>query len=526
MKLKKVMKPFQGTPEYCKGLFEESNISDINELDLKKFSDRIPIINSQGFKVGEISKNRLLNLIRTYDNDLMLEILDHLDDGIIAADQNGIVFYANNMYSKIFGIPTGKVLGRSIYDTEPNAALITVLENKKPITLDKKYVHTINKFVSCKISPIFIKDIFRGAISVFRDVSEIIALNQQVRDAELLAKNLQHHLNTITSAEQLTIIGSSPEIKEIISRAAIAAKTDVPILIRGENGTGKEVLAKYIHNNSNRADMPLVTVNCSSIPENLIESELFGYEEGSFTGSKKGGKIGKFEMANGGTLFLDEIGDMSLSLQTKLLRAIQNKEIEKIGREKKYLVDVRIISATNKPLESMIENQLFRIDFYYRINTVTLRIPPLRERKEDIALFAYYFINRFNEKYNKNVTFSPEVLSWFYRYNWPGNIREMENCIENGVIMSQDNIFNLMHLSQHMVDTAIADDDIHAFSAKPNIIKHTLANEREKAERESIRIALEACSGNRTEAMKMLGLSRRTFYRKLQYYGFTKKHLP
>ncbi|MDR2368097.1 MAG: sigma 54-interacting transcriptional regulator [Deltaproteobacteria bacterium] len=327
--------------------------------------------------------------------------MDHSSEGIIAAGRNGIIFYANEMYAQIFELPVGKVLGRNVFETEPNSALVRVLKQKKPLTLKKQYVETIKKYVSCRINPIIINGRFQGAVSVFSDASELVALDHKIRQAEQVANDLREKMDSITEAEKLKIIGQSPAFTKVLSQVAIVARTSVPALILGENGVGKEVIANFIHRNSDRADKPLIAVNCASIPENLIESELFGYESGSFTGARKGGKIGKFEMADKGTLFLDEIGDMSLAAQTKVLRAIQEKEISRIGGERSIKVDVRIIAATNHNLDEQIASRQFRRDLFYRINTVTVTIPALRDRKEDLPLFANEFLRQFNAKYDK-----------------------------------------------------------------------------------------------------------------------------
>jgi len=319
------------------------------------------------------------------------------------------------------------------------------------------------------------------------------------------------------------IIGKNPDLLTTVYQASIVAKVDVPVMIRGENGVGKEIIAKFIHRCSSRAHKPLITVNCAAIPENLIESELFGYEEGSFTGAKRGGKVGKFEMADGGTLFLDEIGDMPLNMQTKLLRAIQESEIEKVGSSNNVSVDVRIITATNQPLEEMIEKKLFRKDLYYRINTVSLTIPPVRDRKEDIVLLADYFLKKFNKKYNKSVMFSNDVLAFFSSYSWPGNVRELKNCIEYGVIMCQNNRFDKTYLSQHMQDEKIEPQAAFIEETVPPFTERTLKEALDMVEKNVIQDTLAACGNNKAEAMRMLGLSRRTFYRHLQKHNINTK---
>jgi transcriptional regulator with PAS, ATPase and Fis domain len=400
MKLDKIMKGRSPSPATSSGLSVDQELYELSPGDLESFGPVVPILRGRHI-VGDLKKDRILNVVRLNGQELISEIMDHSSEGIIAAGRNGIIFYANEMYAQIFELPVGKVLGRNVFETEPNSALVRVLKQKKPLTLKKQYVETIKKYVSCRINPIIINGRFQGAVSVFSDASELVALDHKIRQAEQVANDLREKMDSITEAEKLKIIGQSPAFTKVLSQVAIVARTSVPALILGENGVGKEVIANFIHRNSDRADKPLIAVNCASIPENLIESELFGYESGSFTGARKGGKIGKFEMADKGTLFLDEIGDMSLAAQTKVLRAIQEKEISRIGGERSIKVDVRIIAATNHNLDEQIASRQFRRDLFYRINTVTVTIPALRDRKEDLPLFANEFLRQFNAKYDK-----------------------------------------------------------------------------------------------------------------------------
>lgn len=269
-------------------------------------------------------------------------------------------------------------------------------------------------------------------------------------------KQLRRDVETSYSAE--SICGTSPRLMEEVQKSIKTARTAANVLIRGESGTGKEVFANLIHYNSDRKDMAFIKINCSAIPAELIESELFGHMKGSFTGAHAD-KIGKFEAAGGGTLFLDEIGEMSNGTQAKLLRAIQEREIEPVGSLKPRKIDVRLIFATNVNLESAVAEQKFREDLYYRINTVTINLPPLRGRKEDIALLAKYFINKFNKSLNTNIKeISSEALDRLIKYPWPGNIRELQNIIENTMVLMErtDDIIYLRNLPEKIADYKIA----------------------------------------------------------------------
>jgi transcriptional regulator with PAS, ATPase and Fis domain len=256
----------------------------------------------------------------------------------------------------------------------------------------------------------------------------------------------------------------------------------------------------------------MIKVNCAAMPEDLIESELFGYEDGAFTGAKKGGKLGKFELAHSGTIFLDEIGDMSLTMQAKLLRVLQEKEFERVGGCKTVKVDIRVIAATNRDLESMIEKGAFRLDLYYRLNIVPLTLTPLRERKDDLLTLAKTFLNQFSREVGHELTLSPKVVRFFQEYDWPGNIRELQNVLEHASIVCGGRIIEIQHLPARIVPTY--DDDSNS-KDKPYAVKEILA----RIEKELILSALDTYNNNRTNAMKALGFSRRVFYDKLLRYG-------
>ncbi len=280
-------------------------------------------------------------------------------------------------------------------------------------------------------------------------------------------------------------------------------------MLRGETGSGKELIAKAIHESSSRSEFPFVIVNCSTIPENLLESELFGYEPGAFTGALSHGKVGKLEKAHNGTLFLDEIGDISLSTQVKLLRFTQERYIEKLGGNKKIPINVRIITATNRNLELMVQQGEFREDLYYRLNVVPIFIPPLRERYADIPVLASYFLNYYSRKYKKNLLFSPVTMEYLQEHHWPGNVRELINVIEHAVIMCQEDIITPNHLQI----------DINKELKKPasdNLCLNSAVNELEKT---FIKKALVKAQNNKSKAIEMLGISRSAFYAKLKKYN-------
>ena len=319
------------------------------------------------------------------------------------------------------------------------------------------------------------------------------------------------------------IVGTSPALQETLNLARIASKTNCTVLITGESGTGKELIAQAIHNESKCKNGPFVAVNCGAIPKELIESELFGYESGAFTGAKKNGMPGKFEMANGGTIFLDEIGDMSFDLQVCLLRFLQEQEVTRIGGKNPIKVNVRVIAATNKNLEEAINNAVFRMDLYYRLNVFNIHVPPLRERTGDIGNLAHWFLQKFKCASNQAfVGFTPEALDAMQNYSWPGNIRELENTIERAVLIGRSDRIRLDDLPEKiraMRDHHLAEaPGMRAAPARPPVIEPVVPMNIEEIEKSTILRALHSTGGNVTRAAQEIGISRRTLYRKMKKY--------
>lgn len=496
---------------------QSQNILSLNPTDILALPSVIPVGNSMGQRVGSIKRELLSFIYQSCNGSVLGDIMDRFEEGVIAIDIKGRIFYVNDAYTKILGVPKSKVLGMQMQTVEPGAAILKVCEDGEPILGKVVRVKTLNRYATVNIYPIKRENSLIAVVSVFRDVTEINQLNQDLDKAKGLADYFRQQLTSQNGLTNGSIIGRNPYFLKALSRSVTVAKTDASVLLLGENGVGKEVFAKTIHENSNRSNKPLISVNCAAIPENLLESELFGYEDGSFTGAKRGGKLGKFELANGGTLFLDEVGDMSAMMQSKLLRVLQEKEIDKIGRTRNIPVDVRIVAATNRPLDIMIQQGTFRSDLYYRLNVVSIDIPPLRDRGEDIGLLAHHFLQHYNGKYNKDTVLSTEVLRFFNSYLWPGNVRELQNCIEYTVIMSSEKEIHIGHLPHQMnipqkdyfdIDITHTPDQMEALKEKVH-----------STEKAMIQEALLACENNKTKAMKMLGISRRTFYRKLKNYG-------
>lgn len=317
------------------------------------------------------------------------------------------------------------------------------------------------------------------------------------------------------------ILGNSKKIMDAIDKARRYGAVDATVLIYGETGVGKEFFAHAIHNVSPRRNGPFITVNCAAIPENLLESELFGYAEGAFTGAKKGGKRGFFEMADGGTIFLDEISDMSDKLQTKLLRVLQEREVMRLGDDRLITVDVRVIAATNSDLKKMVDEKLFRPDLYYRINILTLVVPPLKERREDIPILLDHFLKISCKKYNKNIKgIEPNGIDLFYHYDWPGNTRELQNVMERLVILTDNDYISADFVAEALMSSS---PDYTTTSPSPSqtetVYKQELELKTDHDDQTAILKALTAANGNKKKAAQLLGISRTTLWRKLKKYN-------
>ncbi|HIT87387.1 MAG TPA: sigma 54-interacting transcriptional regulator [Candidatus Coprocola pullicola] len=365
------------------------------------------------------------------------KIFDSMNDGMYITNAEGLTLKVNQAYEQITGLDSKKLIGKYMTDIVKEGYLSTsitqqVIDSQKPVSVEQQVIN--GKKVALRGVPIFEDGAIRMVVSFVRDISVINKIQEELNHSKIIIDQYQKQLNDL---QQNTFIAESPEFKKVIFLAQKVANVDSTVLILGESGTGKEVVAKQIHEKSSRNKNLFLKINCGAIPEQLLESELFGYEGGAFTGAKKNGHIGIFEMANKGTVFLDEIGDMPLHLQVKLLRVLQEKTITRIGSTKSIAIDTRVIAATNQNIAEMVQNRQFRQDLYYRLNVVSIMIPPLRDRKTDIPPLIDHFVKKINQKYQLHKKLSPELLKHFMEYDWPGNVRELENMIERILVTSE-----------------------------------------------------------------------------------------
>lgn len=448
-------------------------------------------------------------------------IVENPYEGLIVIDENNTVTMINQFYADAIGLTRKEILGKNILDITPHSQMPEIIKTGQARIGDFWEVNN-HEFMIMRI-PIMKDGKVIGAIgkSLFKDIplaiqfaKKLIKLENDLHSYKQELRNLHHSRSTIDD-----LIGKSSQIGAIKNLILRAAKTSSTVLITGESGTGKEVVSNLVHNTGSRKDGPFIKINCSAIPENLLESELFGYAEGAFTGARKGGKPGKFEQANHGTLFLDEIGDMTLSMQTKVLRAIQEREIERVGGTKAIRVDVRIIAATHRDLNKMINENKFRLDLFYRLNVLVIELPPLRQRLEDIELLTSHLLTRLKQRLPTPVeSISYEAMEMLKQYHWPGNIRELENVLERIINISDEPMilpehlplqFRLNKLNNHHNSELINLEDVR-FAGQINLEEVTSA-----IEKELILNAMLQAKGNKAKVAAALGIHRTALYRKL-----------
>lgn len=446
------------------------------------------------------------------DIDLMKIVVEQSFGGFLVIDPQGIVVYINKAYREFLGKCEEDIIGKHVTKVLFNTRLHKVAETGKAEY--GVWQKQEDKYLCGHRIPLFNNGVLVGVMAqlIFQNPSEIASLTKELEHVQSKLEYYKEELKNIWSSKHTldTIIGNSKAIIELKKLILKIASKDATILILGETGVGKEVIAHAIHSTSNRANQPFIKVNCAAIPHDLLESELFGYEEGAFTGARKKGKPGKFELAHGGTIFLDEIGDMPLNMQTKLLRVIQEKEIERVGGVESIKIDARIITATNQNLEELVKQGKFRSDLYYRLNVIPIYIPPLRERKEDIPDLIKYALKSTVINFNEIPHINQQAMDVLIDYDWPGNVRELFNVVVRLVNMYEGDEITVLDLPAYIR------------GKKRNVNKEgklPLSEVVEQAERETINMALQLTNGNKQAAASLLGIHRITLYEKLKKYS-------
>jgi PAS domain S-box-containing protein len=485
-------------------------------------TNRMPLRSESGDVVGAVAVFRDITELKALSEqvsdlwkarNLLDAVIDATEDAVSVADENGNTIIVNPAYTRITGLPEEAVLNKpvTVDIAEGESMHLKILRTGKAVRNVRMKVGPAKKEVIVNVAPIFIDGVVKGSVGTIHDISEIMTLTEELARA----RNLIRRLKAKYSWED--IVGESAAVRAAKEQAKRAAGTPATVLLRGESGTGKELFAHAIHNGSARRDGQFVRVNCAALSEDLLASELFGYEEGAFTGALKGGKKGLFEEADGGTIFLDEVGEIGLSLQRKLLRVLQEREIVRVGSAVPVRVDVRIIAATNADLEGAVEKGTFKGDLYYRLNVLPVVIPPLREAKEDIPLLAEHLVFRLNQEFGRQVGgVSPQALDVLEGYDWPGNVRELENVLGRAMInmRPQETVIDLRHLP-HLGGERTAPA---ATAAGLSGVRH-LEDVVAEAERKGIALALQEAGGHREKAASLLGIAVRNLYYKIKKYG-------
>lgn len=498
-------------------IIEKNILIDINGFQCAV--TRIPIVRN-GVVEGAIAifndVTRLKALNRELEDEknqseILKMVLEIAYDGILVIDVDGYIQMISNAYKKFLGLEDKDVIGKHVADVIENTRMHIVAKTGIPEIND---LHMIkgNYMIATRI-PFYTDGKIAGVVGkvIFRNVAELDEINTKISKMEQELKNYKSEFSGIHNAKYdleqiLTKNGKIQELKRYLVRIANSTSN---VLILGESGTGKELFAHAIHKNSTRHNMPFVKVNCAAIPEHLLESELFGYEKGAFTGANQSGKMGKFEFANKGTIFLDEIGDMPLQMQAKILRVLQEGEVEKIGSNKPREIDVRIIAATNRDLLEMVKEKTFREDLYYRLNVINIVIPPLRERKEDIPVIVEKFLEELNERFRRSVKgLSKKSLSILQAHDWSGNVRELKNVVERAYnIMEGEEYIQPWHLPSNLRNTM------------DHEVSEPLKAIMEKMEKKIIMERLIYFNGNKSKTAADLDLSRVALHKKLDKYG-------
>lgn len=516
-------------PAVLESGISETDVQLMISADKKIIANRLPVFNKVGAIVGAVSIFRdMTQVAQLTDQNIALKEMQSLLEAIINASQDAVSvvddkgrgIMINPAYTRLTGLTARDVIGKpaEIDIAEGESAHMRVLTTREPVRGARLKVKPHNKDVLVNVAPITVDGELKGSVAIVHDLSELQTISEELSTAKRIIRNLSAKYSFSD------IIGRSEQIRTAVHWAQKAAGVPATVLLRGESGTGKELFAHAIHNSSSRKNNQFIRVNCAAVVESLFESELFGYEEGAFTGARRGGKKGLFEEANRGTLFFDEISELSMNTQAKLLRVLQEKEIVRVGGSKTKAVDVRIIAATHVNLEQAVQEGRFRQDLYYRLNVMPIVIPPLRHRQEDIRPLTDHIIKKLNQEFGRNVlSLHPRTREILNSYPWYGNVRELENVLAQSLTKMRysDATIRPEHLPElnppnSLRKTPLTKEPLHLPVQRR---KHTDADLRKvlaDVEKEHIRKVLTACNGNKAAAARKLGISIRNLYNKIE----------
>ncbi|MGE5373315.1 MAG: sigma 54-interacting transcriptional regulator [Solirubrobacterales bacterium] len=485
-------------------------------------SNRSPIIKN-GQIVGAVAVMQDVSELETISQELestkrlaseLDAIIESSFDGLYVTDGEGTTLRVNQGFCRITGVPKEECIGRNMAElvetgVYSRSGSLLAIEKRERVTITLQA--RTGKWVLVTSNPIFDEagNIVLVVTNV-RDVTELSDLQRKLEQAEGLSQFYRTKLEQLTLSSTRKVVARSGKMQDLLQLAVRLAAVDSTVFIQGESGVGKEMIADIIHANSERRDGPFIKVNCGAIPENLLESELFGYEPGAFTGASKTGKPGLFELAGGGTIFLDEIAELPMNLQVKLLRVLQERQLTRVGGTKPINIDIRILAGTNQDLTEMIKTKQFRMDLFYRLNVVPIQVPPLRERREDIPALILHFLDLFNQRYHMNKRVSPEVIDSLMRYDWPGNVRELENLIERMMVTSVENVIDAGELPAYLQTIPAA------AAAEPEIMP--LKDAMDSLEHQILKAAF-ARYDSTYQIAKALKVNQSTIVRKAAKYG-------
>jgi transcriptional regulator with PAS, ATPase and Fis domain len=464
-----------------------------------------------------MTKEAQIDKLRQLGDEFIYAMIDNPYECPIVIDNHGVIRFMSRFSKRLIGIDADEAVGRHIKDVIKETHLHEILKDGKARIADLLYIAGKQQVIS-RIPLQDLQGKLLGAVGkgVFSKVSKVAELSQRI---EHLSDQVQYYKQQVTDLKGGSrIVGNSEAIGKLKENALLAARSNASVLITGESGTGKEVVAYFIHQNSSRSGGPFIRVNCASIPRELFESELFGYEGGAFTGARSQGKPGKFELANGGTILLDEIGEMPRPMQAKLLRVLQERTVDRLGGTRPVQADFRLIAATNRDLQEMVRRGDFRMDLFYRINILSIHAPRLKDMREDIPLLATHLIKLLNEEMGWGAAaISPEAMEELRNYEWQGNVRELRNVLERAMIIAKDRFIRPEDLPERI--RRVDEGDLSPYALQSSTRAGNLRRILAETERQTIIEALRAAGGNKAKAARVLGIHRTSLYEKMRTHG-------
>lgn len=510
----------------------QEDLSKARDLMRDLHIGRLPVLDDEGQLVGLLTAKDVCNGFSSKlwrQGEQLSAVMENITEAIQVIDCDGMVSFWNTEAERLFGIKGADIVGRKLSDFMPDdlpLQALNTMQTYRNVVGELGCGVPVIRNATPVINP---EGVAIGSVCTTADISHVKSLMDQLSQANQRVRNLERFMIQKDTGDDASFYTIDPATQRLLEQARRVAKTDATVMIQGASGTGKELLAHLIHSHSKRAAKPLIEVNCSAIPESLFESEMFGYEAGAFTGGSKGGKAGKFEIANGATIFLDEVGELPLDMQAKLLRVIQERRFFRVGGTSPIEVDVRLIAATNRDIVQLVREGRFREDLFYRLNVVSFEIPSLEARRGDIPGLVTRILQKLGRLYDKQIeSVDQEVMDLFTRYDWPGNVRQLQNKLETIVILMEGDVITLKTLAEVGVLDILAahrDQPVKTVDMGYSMYDDSLKKSVDQREREMIVKALRDCAHNKSSAAKLLGIPRSTLYYKMRNLGIEDDHV-